>query len=600
MKNLRRYKTRFLRVALVLASALPAFSQVRDSAPTIEETVPPQSDNYALGPDSQPHPSVAAGKTFTFELTNSRIYPGTARTITVYIPAAYQGDKPACVYVGLDGLGFNAPTVFDNLIAQHAMPITIGIGVAPGVVASASPPDNPRFDRSFEFDSLNGRLARFLLEEVIPEVEHHRAPDGRAISLSTDPNDRAIGGGSTGAIAAFTVAWERPDAFRRVFSAIGTYVGMRGGEQYYVLVRKTEPKPLRIFMQDGVHDEWPGGPEMGDWWMSNQTMNRALEFAGYDVRHTWGAGTHNGSQAASVFPDAMRWLWKDWPAPIRSGEPGNPVLKAILQPGEEWQVAADGCPLVTSLAANPQGQIFYPGVPGIAEIVAGGKPIRCRQGALAGALAFGADGRLYLARAESGVKVTGSAGDGPPTLLGEGLHIRNLTARNNGDIYAVTQSELWLIRATGEKVRLDEGLKGASGIALSPDGLWLFIAQGSSRTGLSYRVRSDGRLDAREPFYDFYVPTWAEDSGAAGIAMDRDGRAYVATRMGVQVFDRNGRVTAILPLPGNQPATGLCFGGHDFDTLYVAGGGKVYQRKLHIAGAPPWADPIKLLPWGAG
>jgi gluconolactonase len=600
MKNLRRYKTRFLRVALVLASALPAFSQVRDSAPTIEETVPPQSDNYALGPDSQPHPSVAAGKTFTFELTNSRIYPGTARTITVYIPAAYQGDKPACVYVGLDGLGFNAPTVFDNLIAQHAMPITIGIGVAPGVVASASPPDNPRFDRSFEFDSLNGRLARFLLEEVIPEVEHHRAPDGRAISLSTDPNDRAIGGGSTGAIAAFTVAWERPDAFRRVFSAIGTYVGMRGGEQYYVLVRKTEPKPLRIFMQDGVHDEWPGGPEMGDWWMSNQTMNRALEFAGYDVRHTWGAGTHNGSQAASVFPDAMRWLWKDWPAPIRSGEPGNPVLKAILQPGEEWQVAADGCPLVTSLAANPQGQIFYPGVPGIAEIVAGGKPIRCRQGALAGALAFGADGRLYLARAESGVKVTGSAGDGPPTLLGEGLHIRNLTARNNGDIYAVTQSELWLIRAKGEKVRLDEGLKGASGIALSPDGLWLFIAQGSSRTGLSYRVRSDGRLDAREPFYDFYVPTWAEDSGAAGIAMDRDGRAYVATRMGVQVFDRNGRVTAILPLPGNQPATGLCFGGHDFDTLYVAGGGKVYQRKLHIAGAPPWADPIKLLPWGAG
>ena len=193
--------------------------------------------------------------------------------------------------------------------------------------ASASPPDNPRFDRSFEFDSRSDRLARFLIEEVIPEVERHPTAEGRAIRISTDPNDRAIGGGSTGAIAAFTVAWERPDAFRRVFSAIGTYVGMRGGEQYYVLVRKTDPKPLRIFMQDGVHDEWPGGPEMGDWWMSNQTMNRALEFAGYDVRHIWGAGTHNGSQAAAVFPDAMRWLWRDWPAPIRAGEPGNPVLR---------------------------------------------------------------------------------------------------------------------------------------------------------------------------------------------------------------------------------------------------------------------------------
>jgi gluconolactonase len=601
MKNLHRYG--LLSAALVLPGALLTFSQVRSCAPpAIEETVPPQSDNYALGPDSVPHSSVVAGKTFSFELTGSRIYPGTARTITVYVPAAYQGDKPACVYVGLDGLGFNAPTVFDNLIAQHAMPITIGIGVSSGAVASASPPDNPRFDRSFEFDSLNDRLARFLLEEVIPQVEQHHTPDGRAITVSTDPNDRAIGGGSTGAIAAFTVAWERPDAFRRVFSAIGTYVGMRGGEQYYVLVRKTEPKPLRIFMQDGVHDEWPGGPEMGDWWMSNQTMNRALEFAGYDVRHTWGAGTHNGSQAASVFPDAMRWLWKDWPAPIRSGEPGNPVLKAILQPGEDWQVAADGCPLTTRLSANPQGQIFYPadGVPEILQITAGGKPIQCRQRAAAAALAFGADGRLYLARAEGGVKVTGSAANGSATVLGENLRIQNLTVRNNGDIYALTQSEVWLIPAKGEKVRLDEGLKGASGVALSPDGLWLFIAQSNSRTGLSYRVLSDGTLEAREPFYDFYVPTWAEDSGAGGIGMDRDGRAYVATPMGVQVFDRNGRVTAILPLPGNEPATSLCFGGHDFDTLYVAGGGKVYQRKLHIVAAPAWAAPIKLPPWGAG
>jgi gluconolactonase len=544
---------------------------------------------------------IAAGTTFQFEMADSKIFPRTKRTITVYVPAAYQGDKPACVYVGLDGLGFNAATVFDNLIAQHAMPITIGIGVSPGVVASAHPPDNPRFDRSFEFDSRSDRLARFLLEEVLPEVERHTTGEGRAIRLSTDPNDRAIGGGSTGAIAAFTVAWERPDAFRRVFSSIGTYVGMRGGEQYYVLVRKTDPKPLRIFMQDGVHDEWPGGPEMGDWWMSNQTMNRALEFAGYDVRHTWGAGTHNGNQAASLFPEAMRWLWRDWPAPIHAGPPGNPVLKTILQPGEDWQVAADGCSSVTTLAANPQGQIFYPvqGDGKVSEVVADGKPMPCGQPAADTAFAFGADGRLYSTRTEGGVKVT--AAHAPVKILGQGLDIASLTVRNNGDIYAVTGThELWLIRANGEKVRLDKDLKGASAVALSPDGLWLFVAQGLSRTGLSYRVRSDGSVDAREPLYDFYVPTWADDSGAAAIAMDRDGRAYVATRMGVQVFDRNGRVAAILPLPDNAAGIGLCFGGHDFDTLYVASGGKVYRRKLHVPGVPPWAVPVKLPPWGAG
>jgi gluconolactonase len=600
--------TRGLLAAVFLFPAsLPAWSQVSDSAsppPAIDEAVPAQSDSYPLGPDSQPIAGVVAGTTFKFEMTDSQIFPGTTRTITVYVPAEYKGDKPACVYVGLDGLGFNAATVFDNLIAQHAMPVTIGIGVSSGTVASASPPDNPRFDRSFEFDSRSDQLARFLIEEVIPEVERHPTADGRAIRLSTDPNDRAVGGGSTGAIAAFTVAWERPDDFRRVFSAIGTYVGMRGGEQYYVLVRKTEPKPLRIFMQDGVHDEWPGGPEMGDWWMSNQTMNRALEFAGYDVRHIWGAGSHNGNQASSVFPDAMRWLWRDWPAPIRAGAPGNPVLQAILEPGEDWQVVADGCAPETTLASNPQGQILYP-VGGAAEVLPAGeqgKPARCGP-PHAAVFAVGADSSLYLGLETGGVRVAGAGR--PPSILGQGLHIRNLTVRYNGDVYALTQapnfqSELWLIRANGDKVRLDENLKEASAVALSPDGLWLFVTQSLSRTGLSYRVRADGTVDAREAFYDFYVPTWADDSGAAGIAMDRDGRPYVATRMGVQVFDRNGRVAAILPLPGNAAGTSLCFGGHDFDTLYVAGGGKVYRRKLHVPGAPPWAAPVKLPPWGAG
>ncbi|MGC2399022.1 MAG: SMP-30/gluconolactonase/LRE family protein [Acidobacteriaceae bacterium] len=563
------------RIALVALFLLAVSTQAWSQAPpAMDEAVPPASDNYPLGPDSQPHSSVAAGKTFQFQLTDSRIFPGTMRTITVYIPDAYHGDKAACVYVGFDGLGFNAATVFDNLIAEHAMPVTIGIGIAPGDVPSSRAPENPRFDRSLEFDSLNDRLARFVLDEVLPAVARRQTPDGKPILLSTSPNDRAIGGGSTGAIAAFTVAWERPDAFRRVFSAIGTYVGMRGGEQYYVQVRKTEPKPLRIFMQDGVHDEWPGGPEMGDWWMSNQTMNRALEFAGYDVRHVWGAGTHNGSQASSVFPDAMRWLWRDWPAPIHAGVPGNPVLQAILQPGEDWQESGEDCTLL--LAANPQGQIHC-GQPGGA------------------ALAFAADGALYQAPASGGIQVSGRS-----VALGADLHVRNFTVRNNGDVYAVTGAELWLIRATGEKVKLDEGLKGAAGLAFSPDGLWLFVSQSLSRTGLSYRVRLDGTLDGKAPFYDFDVPAWADDSGAAGISMDRDGRAYVATRMGVQVFDRNGRVGAILPLPGNAGVTSIGFGGRDFDTLYVAAGGKVYRRKLHIQGAPAWAAPFKLPPWGAG
>ncbi len=143
-------------------------------------------------------------------------------------------------------------------------------------------------------------------------------------------------------------------------------------------------------------------------------------------------------------------------------------------------------------------------------------------------------------------------------------------------------------------------MKSPSGIALSPDGLWLFVAQRDSRSGMSYRVRQDGTLDARESFYDFYVPAWADNSGAEQIGMDTDGRAYVATRMGVQIFDRNGRVTAILAFPGNGAISGLCFGGPGFHTLYVADGQKIYRRNVNVTGAPSWS-PTRVLPaWGAG
>lgn len=606
MKVSHRLISEVAAAVLLLAAAHVVFAQTpqpADKPAVIDESVPPASDAYALGPDSESHPDIAKGKIFTFELSDSRIYPGTTRTIAVYIPAAYKADKPACVYVGLDSLSFNAPVVFDNLIARHAIPVVIGIGVSSGTVNSANSASNPRFDRSFEFDSRDDRLARFLLEEVLPAVEQRRTPDGMPIRLSHDANDRAIGGASTGGIAAFTAAWERPDAFHRVFSAIGTFVGMRGGEQYYVQVRKTEPKPLRVFMEDGVHDEWPGGPEMGDWWMSNLTMNRALEFAGYDVRHVWGAGTHSGNQATAIFPDAMQWLWRDWPAPIAARESSNPVLKSILEPGETWQLVADGCGKEIGLAANSQGQVFYRrGSQDVGAV--GASP--CQSAGSSGGLAFGADGKLYLAHTDGGIGIASSPSThGSSRVEWAGLRIRDFTVRSNGDVLATAQTsdgntEVWLLRSTGEKLRLAQGLKGASGIALSPDGLWLFVAQSQSRAGMSYRVLTDGTLDAGEPFYDFYVPAGADNSGAAQISMDRDGQAYVATRMGVQVFDRNGRVTAILPLPGNEAITGICFGDHDFHTLYVAAGGRIYRRKLRATGAPAWADTFKLPPWGAG
>ena len=318
-------------------------------------------DSYEPGPESKPQTGVPQGKTFSFTFEGSRLYPGTVRTITVYVPAQYKGDKPACVYVGLDALGFGVPVVFDNLIHKGEMPVTIAVGISSGVVSSKHDTENPRFNRSYEFDSLNDSLAQLIDGEIFPEVERRQTPDGQPIKLSRDPNDQCAGGASTGGVAAFTLAWERPDLFRRVFSAIGTFVGMRGGDRYPVLVRKTEPKPIRVFLQDGENDQWMGGPEVGDWWMSNQTLDRALEFAGYEHQHMWGTGPHSDSHATAIFPDAMRFLWKAWPKPLqpRTAKTQNALLHEILDPDAAWQWVSDAGTACDRLAVNPLGEIFF-------------------------------------------------------------------------------------------------------------------------------------------------------------------------------------------------------------------------------------------------
>jgi gluconolactonase len=563
---------------------------------------------YSAGPDSKTQPGVPHGKTFDFIFEHSKIFPGTARKITVYVPAEYTADKAACVYVGLDDLGFAAPIVFDNLIYKHEMPVTIAIGIAPGAVDSDDPPNDPRFNRSFEFDSLNDNFGRFVLNEVLPEVERHQTPDGLPIRLSKDPNDRATGGGSTGGIGAFTLAWEHPDAFRRVFTAVGTFVGMRGGDHYAVLVRKTEPKPIRIYMQDGSHDELATFlGEVGSWWMSNQTMERALKFAGYQVEHVWGEGSHNGNHGTMVFPEAMRWLWKDWPRTITSGESQNVFLKAILQPSESWQSVPGDYQSDGVLAADTDGGIVFHDSTGgkTRKLLADGRiGAYAELGKTYAALAFGPDGRVYVSQADRIVAYT-HAGRFSRTVA-QGIRGQQLVVTHDNKLYFTetgtgnNAGKVWLIQSDGRKTLLDTGLNYPSGIALSPDGLWLAVAESKTHWGYNYRVKPDGSGEYKQRFYWFHVPDTADDSGAGSWVMDREGRLYAATRMGVQVFDRNGRSRAILPLPGGE-VTALAFGGSNFDTLYVScTDHKLYRRKLKVPGAQPWAAPIKLPAWSAG
>ena len=269
------------------------------------------ADDYKLGPDSQPQ-EVPRGEVRKAVFDQSKIFPGTTREYQVYVPKQYDAAKPACLMVFFDGGGYakadggtRVPVVFDNLIAKKEMPVTVAVFINPGSVKATQPGAKDVSNRSFEYDSLGDANARFLIEELLPEAL-------KGLNITKDPAGRAVAGMSSGGIAAFTVAWERPDEFRKVVSWIGSFTNIRGGYLYPALIRKSkkEPKPLRVFLQDGsgdldnLHGNWP---------LSNQDMAAALKFAGYDYQFEFGDGGHSGKHGASLFPTTMRWLWRDWP-----------------------------------------------------------------------------------------------------------------------------------------------------------------------------------------------------------------------------------------------------------------------------------------------
>ncbi|MBI3861190.1 MAG: SMP-30/gluconolactonase/LRE family protein [Planctomycetia bacterium] len=532
---------------------------------------------------------------YTFE--QSKIFPGTVRDYWVYIPKQYDPAKPACVHVNQDGIQYNAPAVFDELIHKKEMPVTIGVFIMHGRVKASTDQALNRFNRSYEYDGLGDSYVRFVLEELLPDVEKKTAGDGRAIRLSKDGNDRSIAGGSSGAICAWTAAWERPDAFTRVFSAIGTYVGLRGGNNYPTLIRKYEPKPIRIYLQDGSKDQ---NIYAGDWWMANLEMERSLVFAGYEVDHVWGEGGHDGKHATEVFPNAMRWLWKDWPAPVKAGG-GSPQLREILAPGEGWKLVAEGYKFTEGPAVNARGEVFYNDVPESKTFKVGldGKvSVFLNDTKKGDGQAFGPDGRLYSV-AGGTEQILAWDADGKSTVVADGFRGNDLVVRHDGGIYVThpgwngtDPSQVWYISPKGEKKVVDKGLRFSNGLTLSPDQSLLYVADSRTHWVYSYQVQPDGSLAHKQKYYHLHVPDTADDSGADGLRVDRDGRLYVATRLGIQVCDQAGRVNCIIPTP-NGKLSNLCFGGENFDTLYATCGDKVYSRKLKVKGAIAWQPPIK-------
>ena len=459
--------------------------------------------NGPLTPDSNSTPDIPHGEILRGTISDSTIYPGTENDFQVYVPAQYDPAKPACLLVKLDGLGSSEGNVLDNLIAKKDVPIIIGIGISPGTVWK-DPPGTPkriaaRFNRSYEFDSMNDRFPDFVLNELLPAVEKLKTHDGRPLNISPDGNDHAATGASTGGIGSFTLAWRRPDQFTRVYDVIGTFVSMRGGHEYPALIRKTEPKPIRIFLEDGSADAW--NPLFGSWYDANVNMESALSFAGYDVAHAWGTHGHDGKPGGVIFPDVLRWLWRDYPAPIKVGVSKNSTLQEITLPNEGWQKISQAFQSAAGLAVNAKDEIYLGDAPAatVYRFGADDKPVVFLDHVpgIVG-VAFGPDGTLY-SLVPGDKKIIVIDPQGVTRTVADGIVGHGIVVTHDGTIYVSEPGEhsdmpskIWLIKPNGEKKIVDEGLFSVSGIALSPDGTLFFAAENTTKWIYSYVVQPDG------------------------------------------------------------------------------------------------------------
>lgn len=562
-----------------------------------------QAQNYLLGPDSQVQDGVPKGTVTKHVLKTGIFYPGTPHDYAVYVPAQYDAKKPTPFMIFLDGSGYlgdgvRVPVVLDNLIAKHELPPMIAIFVDPGVLPVVSEKAQSRFERVFEYDSMSDRYSRFLLEELIPAV-------AKDYNLSANPDDRGIGGASTGAVGAFIAAWNRPDQFHRVLSFIGTYVAMKGADSLPGMVRKTEPKPIRIYLQDGTADHIvPAEPYgtfyAGSWPINNRVMFEALQYSGYDAKLEMGSEGHNMKQGGAVMPEALRWLWRGYPEAITVHEP--PQMKeagwdergkvySTVWADRPWQQVGGSYSEVMSPTGNEDGDVFFadPGANRIYKADGGSKVVVFQEGTGgASVVRTGVDGVVYAYQAtRRQIVVYGRAGE--EKIVAKNVDVSDMAVTAKSGIYfsdPVHKTVGYVDARGGVRVVYRGGeIAQPSGMGLSPDQAMLVVTDAVGRFSWSFQIAADGGLVNGEPFYRLEMPEAGWKSGVSGVTEDSSGQVYFATPFGVQVCEANGRMAEVLNSPEHGGVSGVVFAGKKLDWMYIAEGGRLFRRPVKVKGA---------------
>ncbi len=609
------------------------------------------ADDFVESPDHRVDEKIPHGTVTQMPVWESKIFPDTVRDWWVYVPAQFKPDGSAAVMVFQDGSGYKnttgdwrIPTVFDNLIAKGDMPPTVAIFINPGTTP-LKPGEPPRkrpdgrpaspSNRSIEYDSLGDRFAKFLIEEILPEVE-------KKWPLSHDPEKRALCGSSSGGICSFTVAWEHPEAFRKVLSTIGSFTNIRGGNAYPSLIRKTERKPVRVFLQDSSGDL---DNQFGNWPIANQQMHAALKYMGYDVKFDFVEGFgHNSKRGGSIMPDALRWLWrKEKYTPVidtKGDLGGDMTLHRLLIEGEGWQPVVEDLAFCDGPMSDAEGNFYFSDMKGdgvgIYKISPDGKKTKLSSEGVSG-LKLGPDGRLYACQGSKKRLIAIDLKTGAIDELATDVQPNDLVVDSKGHIYfthtgkkeivfvdAKTKErrvvDATLIEFVGEmkRVHIDtnkgynpkadpetkggtvvHGINAPNGITLSPDQGTLAVSDYKGANVWTFRVNADGSLDAKMPYMTMRLPIdpkgefkmaepppYNPASGGDGMCSDEQGRYFVATTLGVQVFDPTGRMCGVITRPQlDKPLTSCALSGEGRAYLYVTNGDKIFRRKVQATGS---------------
>ena len=559
---------------------------------------------WQLHPDAVEQSTVPHGRVEKMTPWESKIFAGTTRDWSIYVPAQYEAGQPVALMVFQDGHDYvggkghwRVPTVFDNLIARGEMPPAIAVFINPGHEVSKPAPGNPwkSSNRSLEYDSLGDRYSQFLVEEIIPELK-------KRYNISDDPEMHAICGASSGASCAFTVAWERPEVFRKVLSSIGSFVNLRGANAYPSLIRKTEPKPIRVYLADSSGDL---DNPFGNWPLANQQMHAALQYMGYDVRFDYAEGYgHNSDHAGSLFPDALKWLWrkeKYTPMLDTKGDlRGDLTLLNLLVPGEGWQVAAEDLGFADGTCADTLGNLYFSDLkaPAIYKIGLDGVRTKIVDEGVSG-LKFGPDGLMYGCQGGKRRVISIDPKTAQVREVASNVQANDLAVSAEGHIYITEtgpQKVTWIDSRSGQTRVVDSGISGPNGITLSPDGGTLAVSDYKGEFVWAFRVQPDGTLSGKSPYMSLRLPVdstgefkfnepppYVQASKGDGMSTDRAGRYYVTSALGVQIFDPTGRLCGVLDKPQvNAPVTSCILAGPGFNTLFVTSADKVYRRTLSV------------------